>query len=503
MVFFMRSIRSSSETASEKPQQNPTTTPDDAGSTVEGTHSTTLDPAAVRRLNRQLDLHVLPPLFILYFLSFLDRGNIGNARIQGLEASLGMSGQDYSITLCIFFIPYVLFEVPSNLILKRLSPKTWLSILVTGWGIITMCQGFLHNFGQIVALRFILGLFEAGVFPGCMYILAMYYPRFELQWRFGMFFPSSTLAGAFGGLLAYAIVKMDGLGGLDGWRWIFVIEGVVTAAYGICVKWLVPDWPERAKFLTNDERTLQKAKMTQDDGEASMDRLTPAARKRIFLDWKIYLGCIMYIGTINTTYAVSFFVPTIIAQLGFTASDAQLLTIPLYAVAVCIQLAFTYMADRFRNRCFFVLVSMLPGIIGYSILLGSSHVSTQAQYFACFLITITGYTTLPLILAWATNQLVGQYKRSIGVAMVVGGGNCGGIIASNIFLESEAPSYTTGFSVCLGLLLLTAMTSIGFAVGLSLENRARDRGERDYRLTEDQDEADNLGDDHPNYRYAL
>jgi len=87
--------------------------------------------------------------------------------------------------------------------------------------------------------------------------------------------------------------------------------------------------------------------------------------------------------------------------------------------------------------------------------------------------------------------------------MVVGGGNCGGIIASNIFLESEAPSYTTGFSVCLGLLLLTAMTSIGFAVGLSLENRARDRGERDYRLTEDQDEADNLGDDHPSYRYAL
>lgn len=134
MVSFTRSGRSSPETASEKPQQNPTTTPDDAGSTVEGTHSTTLDPASVRRLNRKLDLHVLPPLFILYFLSFLDRGNIGNARIQGLEASLGMSGQDYSIALCIFFIPYVLFEVPSNLILKWLSPKTWLSILVTGWG---------------------------------------------------------------------------------------------------------------------------------------------------------------------------------------------------------------------------------------------------------------------------------------------------------------------------------------------------------------------------------
>ncbi|KAL4914791.1 major facilitator superfamily domain-containing protein [Aspergillus aurantiobrunneus] len=491
-----------SETPSEKPAQSPTVTPDEAASTIE-TSSVTLNPAAIRRLNRKLDLHVLPPLFLLYFLSFLDRGNIGNARIQGLEQSLGMAGQDYSIALCIFFVPYVLLEVPSNLILKRLSPQTWLSILVTGWGIITMCQGFLHHFREIVALRVVLGAFEAGVFPGCMYILAMYYPRYELQWRFGMFFPSSTLAGAFGGLLAYAIAKMDGLGNLDGWRWIFVIEGVITAAYGIGVKWLVADWPDKASFLTDDERTLQKAKMTQDDGEASMDRLTPAARKRIFFDWKIYLGCIMYIGTINTTYAVSFFVPTIISQLGFTASDAQLLTIPLYAVAVCIQLAFTYMADRLRNRCLFVLASILPGLVGYSILLGSAHVSIQVQYFACFLITITGYTTLPLVLAWATNQLVGQYKRSIGVAMVVGGGNCGGIIASNVFLESESPSYTTGFSVCLSLLILTALLSVGFAVGLSLENRARDRGERDYRLTGDLSEVDNLGDDHPSYRYAL
>ncbi|KAL2820980.1 major facilitator superfamily domain-containing protein [Aspergillus cavernicola] len=502
MSHLVQSDKTSSESPSEKLPPNPTISADETESAVEGTYTTTLDPTAVKRLNRKLDLHVLPPLFILYFLSFLDRGNIGNARIQGFEASLGMSGQQYSIALCIFFIPYVLFEVPSNLILKRLSPSTWLSILVTSWGIITMCQGFVHNFGEIVALRFILGVFEAGVFPGCMYILAMYYPRYELQWRFGMFFPSSTLAGAFGGLLAYAIAKMDGLGGLDGWRWIFIIEGMITVTYGICAKWLVVDWPDSAKFLKDDQKALQKAKMMQDDGEAAMDRLTPAARKRIFLDWKIYIGCIMYIGTINTTYAVSFFVPTIISQMGFTASDAQLRTIPLYAVAVVIQLLFTYMADRFRNRCFFTLISIIFGLVGYSILLASSDLSVNVRYFACFLITITGYTTLPLILAWATNQLVGQYKRSIGVAMVVGGGNCGGLIASNIFFESESPDYKTGFSVCLALLLLTALAAIGFAVGLAMENRARERGERDYRL-EDVSEADNLGDEHPRYRYAL
>lgn len=134
MSSFIQYSRSSSETPLEKVPQHPTISADEAESAVDGTYSNTLDPAAVRRLNRKLDLHVLPPLFILYFLSFLDRGNIGNAKIQGLEKSLEMSGQDYSIALCIFFIPYILFEVPSNLILKRLSPSTWLSILVTGWG---------------------------------------------------------------------------------------------------------------------------------------------------------------------------------------------------------------------------------------------------------------------------------------------------------------------------------------------------------------------------------
>lgn len=124
----------SSKTPSEKAPPNPTISADKAESALEGTYSSTLDPAAIRRLNRKLDLHVLPPLFILYFLSFLDRGNIGNVKIQGFEKSLGMSGQDYSIALCIFFVPYILFEVPSNLILKCLSPRIWLSILVTGWG---------------------------------------------------------------------------------------------------------------------------------------------------------------------------------------------------------------------------------------------------------------------------------------------------------------------------------------------------------------------------------
>lgn len=124
------------------------------------------DPAAEKRLLWKCDLHVLPILMVLYLLAFCDRINIGNARIQGLEKDLRMQGNDYNIALFIFFIPYILCEVPSNLILKNVAPSTWLSAIMLGWGIITVCQGVTQSFGGLVACRFLLGVFEAGFVPG-------------------------------------------------------------------------------------------------------------------------------------------------------------------------------------------------------------------------------------------------------------------------------------------------------------------------------------------------
>jgi MFS family permease len=125
------------------------------------------DPAAMKRLTRKVDIHVIPPLFMIFLLAFLDRTNIGNARIQGLEASLHMFGKnDYNIALFIFFIPYILLEVPANIIIKRVSPSTWLSAIMVGWGIATVCQGVVTNLGGLVACRTIVGVFEAGLFPG-------------------------------------------------------------------------------------------------------------------------------------------------------------------------------------------------------------------------------------------------------------------------------------------------------------------------------------------------
>lgn len=162
-----------------------------------------------KRLKARIDSHLMPFIIILYLLAFLDRVNIGNARSFRLQQDLGLdpSGTQYNTALTIFFVPYVVFEIPSNILLKRFSPRIWLSLCCLGFGLVTILQGLTQNYGGILATRFFLGVFECGMFPGCFYLISMWYKRSEAQKRYSLFFCSTSLAGAFGGLLASAIGK--------------------------------------------------------------------------------------------------------------------------------------------------------------------------------------------------------------------------------------------------------------------------------------------------------
>ena len=159
----------------------------------------------------------------MYLLAFLDRTNIANAAIFGLQKDLKLTGNQYNTALTMFFVPYIAFEIPSNIILKRLKPHVWLSGCMFVFGLVTICQGLVKNWSGLLATRFFLGLAETGMFPGSFYLIGMWYKRSEAQKRYSFFFGSTSLAGAFGGLLASAIGKMNGMRGYLGWRWIFIL----------------------------------------------------------------------------------------------------------------------------------------------------------------------------------------------------------------------------------------------------------------------------------------
>ncbi|KAL8636530.1 MAG: hypothetical protein Q9228_006084, partial [Teloschistes exilis] len=257
-----------------------------------GTDTSNVDP---KRVLLKMDLHLIPMLALLYLLSFLDRGNIGNAKIEGLVESLNMTGPQYNWTLTVFFFTYCVCEVPSNLLLKRLRPSIWLPSIMVAWGTVMTLMGIVQDFKGLLVARLFLGVTEAGLYPGVAYYITMWYCRTEAQFRQAMFFSAASVAGAFSGLLAYGIAKMDGVGGYEGWRWIFILEGILTVLVACCAFFTIYDFPETAKFLTEPERAWVIHRLryqgSKESGQmvAESDNFKWRYVRDAFTDWQIYL----------------------------------------------------------------------------------------------------------------------------------------------------------------------------------------------------------------------
>jgi MFS family permease len=179
------------------------------------------DPELDRRLNRKFDIHILPWLFGIWLFSFIDRSNIGNARIAGLTTDLNIAtGTSFNVALLVFYIPYILVDVPSNLLVKKFRAGIYLPSLITAWGVVCMCMGFVTSFAGLIVCRLLLGLFEGGILGGVIIYLAMFYRRHAMMLRNGLFYCAAPLSGAFGGLLAGGLAKVD-VGVYKKWPWIF------------------------------------------------------------------------------------------------------------------------------------------------------------------------------------------------------------------------------------------------------------------------------------------
>jgi MFS family permease len=380
-----------------------------------------------RRLVNRIDWRVMPFLCIMYLLAFLDRVNISNANVYGMSLpnQLNLKGNRFNNALVIFFVPYVLFEIPSNILLKRFRPHVWLSFCMFMFGLVSICQGLVHNYGGLLTTRFFLGLFETGMFPGSFYLIGMWYRRHEAQRRFTFFFASTTLAGAFGGLLASAIGKMDGMRGYRAWRWIFILEGTLTCVVAILFFFLLPDFPEEAKWLKEDERAYVRARLEADQGKNAIEhKITLRDVGRVFKDPKIIVGGFMYFGLIVPAYGYAYFSPGIIKGYGYSAIQTQLHSVPPWACAFGFSLLIAYCSDKARHRFIFVLIPTAVTITGFGMLLGIHH-NLKAEYAALFLAAMGTYSALPVIVCWFQCNLATHTRRSVGSAFQIGFGNIG------------------------------------------------------------------------------
>lgn len=222
-----------------------------------------------KALVAKIDFRLLPMLIIMYLMNYLDRNNIAAARLAGLEDELGLSSTQYLTAVSILFVGYILMQVPSNLFLNKIGkPAIYLPIVMIIWGTISAATAAAQTFGGLIAIRFFLGFVEAAYFPGCLFFLSSWYTRKELGFRTAVLYSGSLASGAFSGLITAGITgNLDGKRGLRAWRWLFIIEGVITIFIAFIAFFILPNFPRTTSWLTENERQLAIWRLDEDIGE--------------------------------------------------------------------------------------------------------------------------------------------------------------------------------------------------------------------------------------------
>jgi len=452
-----------------------------------------------QRIVRKLDWHLLPFVSLLYLLSFLDRSNIGNAKLAGMATNLGLVGLKYNIAAAVFFIPYALAEVPSNIALKLYRPSRWIPSIMILWGTVMTLMSLVNTFKGLIIARFFLGLTEAGLFPGVTFYISLWYKREQQALRVAIFFSAATVAGAFGGILAYGIERMEGIGGLHGWQWIFLLEGLTTVIIAFSSYFTLHDYPETATFLTEAERAFVIEDIRRDSYLASNyeRRFVIQALK----DYKTYIQVAIYMGTLIPVYVVSLFLPTIVKELGFSNANAQLLTIPPFAVGCAFTIGVGILSDKYKMRGPIIICCALVGLVGY-IVLYFEQTRASGGYVGTFLVTIGAFPNVAVMLAWAGGNAGGAVKRGVALALVIGLGNLGGICSS--FIYYDPPHFHHGHGTSMGCLAMSIVLTTFAMWNYKRLNKEKDALCARENITEkDHQRYVYMGDDSPLFRYTI
>ncbi|KAJ5293586.1 hypothetical protein N7508_008407 [Penicillium antarcticum] len=419
-------------------------------------------PKEERALVQKIDLTLLPTIWIMYLLSYMDRTNIGNAKISGMESDLNLTSSQYSTALLVFFVGYVVFEVPSNLVLSRSRPSIFLPAIMVTWGVLTCVMAAIKDFKHLVALRVIIGCVEAGFAPGVLLVLSSWYKRTEQSKRFGVYISAAILSGAFGGILAAVIVNnLEGVHGIRGWRWLFIVEGAATIGVALISLFILPDFPATSKRLSAREREIAVARLATEIVTAiteDSERLTHW--QAIFVsvkDWRTWAFTIGYMVSHRWIQYSFIFLSYISQGTLWTCVNGKInfLTVPIYGVAfVCTGIT-AYFSDKIPTWRGMVIAAWLSFSLACSIAVCAVYNFTT-RYFLLILMAAGLWATNGGTLAYASSAFAGMNPEARGasLALVNASGNLAQIYGSYLFPDSDEPKFLMGFAVIFAMLAL-------------------------------------------------
>ncbi|KAL7954599.1 major facilitator superfamily domain-containing protein [Trichoderma compactum] len=430
-----------------------------------------------KSLKRKLDMRC--SLFILiYIMNYLDRNNIGAARLKGLQKDLNLSNTQYATCLSILYVGYILMQVPSNMFINRITrPSIYIGCAMTLWGLISTLSGLANDFKDMVVIRFFLGFVEAAFLPGALLILSKWYTRRELTTRNALLFCGNLISNAFSSLVAAGVLSnMQGVLGHAAWRWLFFIEGAATMTIAISAGFILPDLPTNARGFTEEERQVAQLRMLEDVGEADMDSKEQGVFDGLIMcakDIKVY---IMMLTLTAYVVGLSFnaFFPSLTGTLGFAYVPTLLMSSPPWVFACLVSLAVSWNADRTQEKFWHITAPIIMGIVGFVISMSTLNVA--ARYVALFL-QAGSYAGFIVFYSWISSSFPRPpAKRAVAIAMVNAFSQLGNVAGSYVWALTEN-GYRKSYGIVLAMFGVTIVGNAVFKMILNNLNKKLEAGE--------------------------
>ncbi|KAI1659475.1 putative MFS transporter [Daldinia decipiens] len=435
--------------------------------------------ALERRLRLKVDLRLCTIAGILCSLNLLDSGVISSASVTSMPTDLDLTGNRFSVSIFIFTISSIAFQLPSTLAVRTFGPRLWFSFITFCFGLITMCTAFIQTWRQMIALRVLLGMCMSGIYPGLTYLISTWYPRREQQTRFAFLQTGEVVILATGGIVNFGLNQLDGKGGIAGWRYMFLVQGLISIIIGFMTYFWIVDFPEQAHrsfwFLTPEEQELAVARINADRKDVEPDAFSWG---KVFVharDPKVYgFACMFFLLNLVST-ALSYFLPIILQNgMGFDENQSILLSAPPYYYAAIPVLLSSIIGDRFRLRGPVIIFNCITLIVGFCMLGFSEQVTVR--YVGTYLATGAYVSNWAALSAYQANNIAGQWKRAFTAAAVTALNGAGGIAGSFIVRSQEAPHYMTAVWVSIGSHILIIAIVGAFSAYFFFANKLASQG---------------------------
>ncbi|MBN9756937.1 Nitrate/nitrite transporter [Pseudonocardia sp. Ae406_Ps2] len=416
---------------------------------------------AVRTATKRL----IPLLALAYLLNYIDRVNVGFASLT-MNADLGLSAAAYGLGAGLFFVGYFFFEVPSNVILHRVGARIWIARIMVTWGVVASSTAFIQGEIGFYVVRVLLGIAEAGFFPGIILYLTYWFPRVERARIVALFFLAVPLSSVVGGPLSTWLISIgDGALGFDaGWRFMFFVEGIPAVLLGIAVLWLLPDRPTRARWLPTDQAVALEERIAAEDAAAAgQDRGVAAALR----DGRVVALSVVYFGIVFGLYVLAFFLPQIVAgfeqQFGadYSLVEVGLITAVPYAIASVTMVLWARRSDRSGERPLHVAV---PAVVGAVAIAGALYMDSPLLVMACVTVCAIGvFAAIPPFWSLPNAFLTGA-GAAAGIGLINSFGNLSGFVGPFVagWLKDLTGDSRAGMWVVAVMMLMSAAIAIGF-----------------------------------------